>query len=243
MTSEGRVYEIDTRLRPSGNQGPLVTSLAAYEDYHLTRAQIWERQALTKARVVVGSAYMVERIEKINSTITWERPVPEDLRAEIYRLRERMEKEIAREDSNHLNIKTGRGGLVDVEFLTQYIQLKYGGDFPSIREPNTLKALQMIKRENLLSEAVTRELISGYTYLRRLENKLRLVHDQSISEIATDRHNLRKLARLIGCSGTSRPSEEVFYAEYQEQTSTLRRLFNQYLNPALEEPEVGEDLS
>jgi glutamate-ammonia-ligase adenylyltransferase len=220
-----------------------VTSLAAYEDYHLTRAQIWERQALTKARVVVGSAYMVERIEKINSIITWERPVPEDLRAEIYRLRERMEKEIAREDSNHLNIKTGRGGLVDVEFLTQYIQLKHGREFPSIREPNTLKALQMIKRENLLSEAVTRELISGYTYLRRLENKLRLVHDQSISEIATDRHNLRKLARLIGCSGTSRPSEEVFYAEYQEQTSTLRRLFNQYLNPALEEPGVGEDIS
>jgi glutamate-ammonia-ligase adenylyltransferase len=243
MTSEGRVYEIDTRLRPSGNQGPLVTSLAAYEDYHLTRAQIWERQALTKARVVVGSPYMVERIEKINSIITWERPVPEDLRAEIYRLRERMEKEIAREDSNHLNIKTGRGGLVDVEFLTQYIQLKHGREFPSIREPNTLKALQMIKRENLLSEAVTRELISGYTYLRRLENKLRLVHDQSISEIATDRHNLRKLARLIGCSGTSRPSEEVFYAEYQEQTSTLRRLFNQYLNPALEEPGVGEDIS
>jgi len=241
MTSEGRVYEIDTRLRPSGNQGPLVTSLDAYEDYHRTRAQIWERQALTKARVVVGSPCMVERIEEINTSITWERAVPEDLRTEIYRLRERMEKEIAREDRGHLNIKTGRGGLVDVEFLTQYIQLKHGREYPRIRQPNTLKALQMIKQENLLPEDVTRELITGYTYLRRLENKLRLVHDQSISEIATDRHNLRKLARLIGCSGTSRPSEEVFYSEYQEQTSTLRRLFNQYLNPALAEP--GEENS
>jgi glutamate-ammonia-ligase adenylyltransferase len=238
MTSEGRVYEIDTRLRPSGNQGPLVTSLAAYEDYHRTRAQVWERQALTKARVVVGSPHMVERIEEINTSITWEPSVPEDLRTEIYRLRERMEKEIAREDRGHLNIKTGRGGLVDVEFLTQYIQLKHGREYPRIRQPNSLKALQMIKEENLLPEDVTRELITGYTYLRRLENKLRLVHDQSISEIATDRHNLRKLARLIGCSGTSRPSEEVFYAEYKEQTSTLRRLFNQYLNPALPEPEL-----
>lgn len=239
MTAEGRVYEIDTRLRPSGNQGPLVTNLAAYEDYHRTRAQIWERQALTKARVVVGSPHMMERIEQINTSITWERPVPSALRSEIYRLRERMEKEIAREDSGHLNIKTGRGGLVDVEFLTQYIQLKYGGEYPRIRQSNTLKALQMIKREKLLPEEVTHELISGYTYLRRLENKLRLVHDQSISEIATDRHNLRKLARLIGCSGTSRPPEEVFYTECKEQTSTLRRLFNQYLNPALAEP--GEE--
>lgn len=237
MTSEGRVYEIDTRLRPSGNQGPLVTSLAAYEDYHRTRAQIWERQALTKARVVVGSPYMLERIEKINTSVTWGAPVPDELRAEIFRLRERMEKEIAREDYGHLNIKTGRGGLVDVEFLTQYIQLKYGTKFPRIRQPNTLKALQMIRQEKLLSQEVSRELISGYAYLRRLENKLRLVHDQSISEIATDRHNLRKLARLMGCSGTSRPAEENFYAEYQEQTSTLRRLFNQYLNPALVEPE------
>jgi glutamate-ammonia-ligase adenylyltransferase len=240
MTSEGRVYEIDTRLRPSGNQGPLVTSLAAYEDYHRTRAQIWERQALTKARVLVGSPYMMERIEQINTSITWERPVPDELRSEIYRLRERMEKEIAREDRGHLNIKTGRGGLVDVEFLTQYIQLKYGREYARIRKTNTLKALQMIQKEHLLPEDVTRELITGYTYLRRLENKLRLVHDQSISEIATDRHNLRKLARLIGCSGTSRPSEEVFYAEYQEQTSTLRRLFNQYLNPALPEPGAEE---
>ncbi len=236
MTSEGRVYEIDTRLRPSGNQGPLVTSLAAYEDYHRTRAQIWERQALTKARVVVGSPVMLARIETINTSITWEAEVPGELRVEIFRLRERMEKEIAREDGGHLNIKTGRGGLVDVEFLTQYIQLKHGNKYLRIRQPNTLKALQMIRQEKLLPADVSRKLISGYAYLRRLENKLRLVHDQSISEIATDRHNLRKLARLMGCSGTSRPAEELFYTEYQEQTSTLRRLFNQYLNPALVEP-------
>ncbi len=242
MTSEGRVYEIDTRLRPSGHQGPLVTSLAAYEDYHRTRAQIWERQALTKARVVVGSPFMRERIEKINRSITWEAQVPDGLRAEIFRLRERMEREIAREDGGHLNIKTGRGGLVDVEFLTQYIQLKYGTEYVRIRQPNTLKALQMIRQEKLLPAGVIRELISGYTYLRRLENKLRLVHDQSISEIATDRHSLRKLARLMGCSGTSRPIEELFYAEYQKQTTTLRRLFNQYLNPALVEPEPDSEI-
>ncbi|MDD2557914.1 MAG: bifunctional [glutamate--ammonia ligase]-adenylyl-L-tyrosine phosphorylase/[glutamate--ammonia-ligase] adenylyltransferase [Desulfuromonas sp.] len=241
MTSEGRVYEIDTRLRPSGNQGPLVTSLDAYEDYHRTRAQIWERQALTKARIVVGSPFMLERIEKINTSITWEAQVPLELRAEIFHLRERMEREIAREDRGHLNIKTGRGGLVDVEFLTQYIQLKYGATYPRIRQPNTLKALQMIRQEKLLPAVVSRKLISGYAYLRRLENKLRLVHDQSINEIATDRHNLRRLARLMGCSGTSRPSEELFYAEYQEQTSTLRRLFNQYLNPALVEPETDKE--
>ncbi len=123
MTREGYVYQIDTRLRPSGNQGPLVTSFPAYRRYHEGSAQPWERQALIKARVVAGPEALSRRIEEFNRAVVYERPLPEGLRAEIYRLRGRMEAEIAREREGHFNIKTGRGGMVDVEFRVQYLSL------------------------------------------------------------------------------------------------------------------------
>ncbi|MBN2645723.1 MAG: bifunctional [glutamate--ammonia ligase]-adenylyl-L-tyrosine phosphorylase/[glutamate--ammonia-ligase] adenylyltransferase [Desulfuromonadaceae bacterium] len=229
VTREGRLYEIDTRLRPSGNQGPLVTSLDAYASYHQNQAQLWERQALTKARVVVGSSLMTRRIERINEEITWKKPLPENLEAEIYRLRGRMEKEIARESQQQFNIKTGRGGLVDVEFLTQYLQLRYGEQFPSVRQTNTLQAIQALGKEVLIPQTMVNRLTTGYKFLRRLENKLRLVHDQSISDIATDQASLAKLARLLGYPGKSKRPEDEFYDEYRQVTEGLRALFDQYL--------------
>ena len=123
MTPEGHVYDIDTRLRPSGNQGPLVSSLPAYRQYHESSAAPWERQALIKTRVVAGSAELAASYESFTAEIVYERPLPENLAEEIYRLRQRMEKEIGKEDARHRNIKTGRGGMVDVEFVAQYLQL------------------------------------------------------------------------------------------------------------------------
>ncbi len=130
VTREGYVYQIDTRLRPSGNQGPLVTSLDAFERYHRQSAQLWERQALTKARVVAGPQALARQITELIRQIVYESPLPPGLREEIHRLRARMETEIARESAEHFNIKTGRGGMVDVEFLVQYLQLRHGAEYP-----------------------------------------------------------------------------------------------------------------
>lgn len=235
VTREGRVYEIDTRLRPSGNQGPLVTSLPAYEDYHQHQAQLWERQALTKARVVVASAAMRRRIDAVNARMTWEKPLPVRLAQEICRLRDRMEKEIAREDSGRFNIKTGRGGLVDVEFITQYLQLLHGQAHPSVRSPNTLEALEALRQVGVLEGCAADSLMQGYRFLRRLENKLRLLHDQSISEISPEPLQLRKLARLLGYEGTLGPPEEQFLEAYRTTTEGLRSLFERYLCPAATE--------
>ncbi len=230
-TREGRVYEIDTRLRPSGNQGPLVTSVSAYEEYHQSSAQLWERQALTKARVVVGSPAITNQINQINQRVTWEKPLPMELQGEIYRLRGRMEKEIAREDADKLNIKTGRGGMVDVEFLVQYLQLRYGATVEKIRLSNTLAALQAIKDNGLLPPAEANALSAGYKFLRRLENKLRLVHDQSFNNVATDKRTLRKLARRLGYVGKTSLPEEQLAADYKRITENIRQLFDHYLAP------------
>jgi glutamate-ammonia-ligase adenylyltransferase len=231
MTREGFVYQIDTRLRPSGNQGPLVTSLPAYQRYHASSAHLWERQALTKARVVTGPEAFIRRIDTLNRWIVYERPLPEGLKEEIYRLRGRMESEIAREGANHLNIKTGRGGMVDVEFLAQYLQLYYGGERPALRQVNTLKTLQALRSEMLLSEADFTALEGGYKFLRRLENKLRLVHDQSISELSADRAYLLRLARRLGYPERPRRPDEVFLEDYRKVTENIRNVFDRILGP------------
>jgi len=209
--------------------------LPAYEDYHQHQAQLWERQALTKARVVVASAAMRRRIDAVNARMTWEKPLPVELAQEICRLRDRMEKEIAREDSGRFNIKTGRGGLVDVEFITQYLQLLHGQAHPSVRSPNTLEALEALRQAGVLAGCAADSLMQGYRFLRRLENKLRLLHDQSISEISPEPLQLRKLARLLGYEGTLGPPEEQFLEAYRTTTEGLRSLFERYLCPAATE--------
>jgi len=231
MTREGYVYQIDTRLRPSGNQGPLVTSLPAYERYHQSSAQAWERQALTKARVVAGPVDFARRISETTARIVYERPLPPDLKSEIYRLRSRMEAEIAKEGEELLNIKTGRGGMVDVEFLAQYMQIVHGQTHPELRQCNTLKTLEALQTAGLLSAEATETLSSGYKFLRRMENKLRLVHDQSINEIATDRASLLKLARRLGYPERPRRADEVLREDYNRATEKVRKLFDQILGP------------
>jgi glutamate-ammonia-ligase adenylyltransferase len=231
ITREGYVYQIDTRLRPSGNQGPLVTSLPAFERYHRSSAQLWERQALTKARVVVGSPAFAGRIEELIGQLVFERPLAGDLKEEIYRLRGRMETEIAREGADHLNIKTGRGGMVDVEFLAQYLQLRHGQECPSLRQTNTLGILQALLDEGLLTETDHESLAGGYKFLRRLENKLRLIHDQSINELSGERAYLIKLARRLGYADRPLSPDKVLLEDYRQVTGKIREIFERFLGP------------
>lgn len=229
FTSEGSIYQIDTRLRPSGQQGPLVSSLPAFRAYHQQSAQLWERQSLIKARIVVGPTAFTQSIDKLQQEIVFEQPLPENSRQEIYHLRQRMESELARETRTHYNIKTGRGGLVDVEFLVQYLQLLHGGNDCSLRSPNTLEALQALQQTKHLDDQETRLLTEGYLFLRRLENKLRLVHDQSIHQLASDKDYLAKLARRLDYSG-DRP-DELLLTDYRQATENIRGLFERHLAP------------
>jgi glutamate-ammonia-ligase adenylyltransferase len=140
-----------------------------------------------------------------------------------------MEKELGREDAQHRNIKTGRGGMVDVEFIAQYLQLLHGRDRPSLRCRNTLDALYELRGETLLSEKDHENLTSGYKFLRRLENKLRLVHDQSVNELTSDPASLAKLARHLGYEDTMGQPERLFLDEYAGTTQTIRETFNRIL--------------
>ena len=228
-TREGYVYKIDTRLRPSGNAGPLVTSLESFRNYHRDEAQIWERQALTKARVVIGEGPLKDAVDEIISDTVYGRGADEAVRNEIHRLRMRMEQELAKETEGSYNIKTGRGGMVDVEFIVQYLQLKYGSEFPDIRSVNTIKALQALHAAGIIPDADCRPLHEGYTFLRQLENRLRLIHDYSMNDLGGSKEYLNKLARRLGYDEKLRNPGDALMKDYERITEEVRRVYDRIL--------------
>ena len=228
-TREGAVYQIDTRLRPSGNQGPLVSSFDAFVRYHQESAQPWERQAMTKARVVCGPAPFSRQLQDAISRLTFERPLPDNLKDEISRLRERMEVEIAQESDALINIKTGRGGMVDVEFITQYLQLLHAGSNKELRQQNTIVLLKCLADRQLMDKNDAQQLVTGYRFLRRLENRLRLLYDQSMNELSTQPGVLRKVALSLGYGNDRIKPEVEFLDTYQMVTEGIRMLLEKYL--------------
>jgi glutamate-ammonia-ligase adenylyltransferase len=229
QTREGYVYKIDTRLRPAGSAGPLVTSLDSFESYHREEAQIWERQALTKARLVYGAEHLEKSIEEIIRQTVYGKGAESTVRMEIHRLRRRMETEIAREGAGSFNIKTGRGGMVDVEFIVQFLQLAYGRDCPDIRNTNTIEALQAIKRCGIIDEEESDTLVNCYNCLRYLENRLRITHDYSMNDLGGSREYLNKLACRLGCDPNLQNAGEVMMKGYEEITEAVRRVYDKIL--------------
>lgn len=229
QTREGYVYKIDTRLRPSGNAGPLVTSLQSFLDYHRAEAQIWERQALTKARVVLGPDDLARQLDSVIRHTVYNTSIDEAGRREIHRLRMRMEHELAKESDGNYNIKTGRGGMVDVEFATQYLQLREGHRCPEMRSTNSIVALKEIRALGLLPEGDADTLLSGYKFLRKLENRLRIIHDHSVNDLSGTRSYMNKLARRLGYDTRLKNPGVELISEYAETTGRVRDCYDKIL--------------
>ncbi|HXG50170.1 MAG TPA: bifunctional [glutamate--ammonia ligase]-adenylyl-L-tyrosine phosphorylase/[glutamate--ammonia-ligase] adenylyltransferase [candidate division Zixibacteria bacterium] len=200
-TEEGIAYRIDMQLRPSGKAGPLVCSLDAFREYHRTSSLLWERQALIKARFVAGDAALGAAIEEVRESFAFGRGLGPDGAGEIHHLRMRMERELARENEARFNLKKGRGGLVDIEFVTQMLQLAHGYRCPEVRERETLKALKALYHRGILKKPDYALLFDGYLFLRRLDHRLRLERDQSIDSFEREPERLQSIARALGYAG------------------------------------------
>jgi glutamate-ammonia-ligase adenylyltransferase len=185
---EGRLYEVDTRLRPSGRQGTLVTSLDALRAYHQTSAAVWERLALVRARVLTGDAALTERVRAALTDITYGAPpsAPVDrgeLSSTLQDLRRRIDGQLVTASAETYNIKLGRGGLVDVEMLTQALQLVHGANAPALRVGTTWSALRELHRHGALGRDDFGTLRDTYAFLRELELQLRVVDNRGVEEL------------------------------------------------------------
>ena len=132
QTGSGELYEVDTRLRPDGRSGLLVTSTDAFERYQDENAWTWEHQALLRARAVAGSEDVAAEFERIRSETLIERVNRDKLREDVISMRERMRKKLDNSDGSHFNLKHGRGGIADIEFLVQYLVLREAGEFDRV---------------------------------------------------------------------------------------------------------------
>ena len=222
FSPQGRLYDMDSRLRPSGRSGPPATSLAEFARYFAGAgpAAVWERQALLKARVVVGSPEAAAATARIIEAATvgydWTALEVESIR----RMRYRME-----EGAKSSNLKRGPGGVVDIEFIVQMLQLVHGGRMPAVRTTETLAGLVALHAAGLASGERREFLERAYRLLRSIEGRLRLLDAADRHDFPADPDGQRKLAHLLGYA---RPDELV--GEVQSVTARTRAEFERIFN-------------
>lgn len=141
MTAAGRLYDVDVRLRPDGAKGLLVSSLASFTEYQRERAWTWEHQALVRARGVAGDATLLQAFEDVRTTTLARSRDDDVLRGEVIRMRARMRSELDRSDAARFDLKQGAGGLVDLEFLLQYLVLRDATAQPALLLPRDTPGL------------------------------------------------------------------------------------------------------
>ncbi|MGE5184625.1 MAG: hypothetical protein ACM31C_21285, partial [Acidobacteriota bacterium] len=194
-TPRGRLYEVDTRLRPSGTQGLLVSSLAGWRRYHAESAQLWEHQALIKLRAVAGDRALGAEVERLAAETVYGQPHdPREVARSITHMRDRIERELG----GPRDLKTGPGGIIDIEFAAQYLQLVHGHAHPALRTTATSTALHAAGELGLAPPGIARLLDQGYRFLRGIEHRMRVVHDQPIHRVPEARDELDRLARRCG---------------------------------------------
>ena len=224
----GQLYQVDMRLRPTGKSGNLVLPLAEFRRYFMSSegashpeggAQLWERQALTRARVVLGQPAFAAQVRDAIAEATFERPwLPQHI-DEIASMRDRLEASRPARD-----LKRGPGGLADIEFLLQMFLLAHGGPLPALRTTNTRKALAALRDAGLITGGQHAELIAGYDFILRVQNRLRIVHNRTLDAVPENADEVEKLARRLGFDGGAK-----LLAELEDHRRRIRGLYRELM--------------
>jgi glutamate-ammonia-ligase adenylyltransferase len=217
LSAFGRLYEIDARLRPTGKSGALATScdeLARY--FSQGSGQLWERQALCKARVVYGSPRATKAAMAVVHKAAFDHPWQDVQAAEVRRMRQRLE-----ESAIGSHLKRGPGGVVDIEFLVQMLQLKHGRENPKVRVPNTLAALAALEQARALSSDDCATLTASYRFLRTFEGRLRLTNSTARDTLPDAPTELARLAHLMRTHDRA-----LLLADFERHTRQTRACFD-----------------
>ena len=205
-TEHGFVFRVDLALRPNGNSGPAAVSLSALEEYFQVQGREWERFAWLKSRVVApavatqnGSAKSIRAIVLpflFRKYLDYN--VIDSLRSLHQKIRQESAKRSAGRPERANDVKLSRGGIREIEFIVQLLQVVRGGQFPELRQRPTLKALQSVARAGLMSSATARALSNAYEFLRRVEHRIQYLDDQQTHVLPTDDGDLNWIAATMG---------------------------------------------
>lgn len=222
-TEEGFLYRVDMRLRPWGSSGALVSTCDSYVDYLKRHGQLWEKQALLKARAIAGNHdvgnALLERLKPVIFDVT-----PDEARENVLDMKRRIEDRLQREGGQWGQVKAGAGSIRDVEFVTQYLQLANGRDMPAVRSANTLDGLVRLADFGMLHGDEFRFLSSGYVFLRSIEHALQLMHNKQVHALPDNPRELDYLARRLDF-----PGRHEFVRHYEQHCAAIRKIFDKYI--------------
>lgn len=223
QTAEGALYEVDMRLRPSGSQGPVSTKMSGFLDYHEKSAWVWEHLALTRARVVSGPPAMRETIDKTIRTVLTRRRDRSAVAGEVHEMRRKIAAE--KGTSDIWDLKQVRGGIVDIEFIAQYLQIVHAADRPEVLDPNTEDALAKLAAAGVIGKADADLLIPAARLYQSVTQILRLCLEDRFDVADAPRALRELLAR-----SADMPDFSMLEATLQETLSRVHDAFNRLVS-------------
>lgn len=221
----GALFRIDLRLRPEGTAGPLARSLESMENYYAGFGETWERLALIKARGIAGGRELAYEFLRQHQPFIFPKSPTPDVLEEIAAIKRRIERDIVGHENIDRDVKLGAGGIREIEFVVQALQLLHGARHAFLQETSTLKALPVLAELELLPRSEARALESGYRFLRRVEHRLQIEAEQQTHTVPENPEALRRLARSLGFA-----SPEKFNAALQEQMREVRTIFRRVIS-------------
>ena len=222
-TAAGKLYEVDLRLRPSGNSGPVATSYESFVDYHQNKAWTWEHMALTRARVVCGPDPLKSRIEGLIQEVLLTKRDESKIRDDVLDMRARISETKA--SDSLWDLKHAQGGLVDLEFLVQYLQLVHASDVPECLSRSTLKAYQNCRDAGLIEGEEAEQLISAVRLYNDLSQVLRLCYEGNFVPEEAPQGLQALLAEIAG-----EPSLVAVEGQLKEMQSFVGEAFHRHLS-------------
>ncbi|AOS95924.1 Glutamate-ammonia-ligase adenylyltransferase [Microbulbifer aggregans] len=237
MTADGFVFRVDMRLRPYGDSGPLVSHFAAMEDYYQTQGREWERYAMVKARPVAGDTELGAELMEMLRPFTYRRYIDFSAIDALREMKGLIQRQVRARGLDD-NIKLGRGGIREVEFIAQAFQLIRGGREPALRERNLLKLLPLLEEDGHLESGVAEVLAEAYVLLRRVEHALQAERDQQTQTLPAEALRREALAFALG-----RDNWEVLLGDLAEARQLIQREFDIVIAPPEEiaEPSAAEE--
>src|SRR6266480_3476635 len=228
---EGSLFRIDLRLRPEGSAGPLARSLESMENYYAGFGETWERLALIKARGIGGSRELAYEFLRQHQPFIYPSSPTPDLLDEIANIKRRIERDVVGHDELERDVKLGRGGIREIEFVVQALQLIHGAHHAFLQEASTLKALRGLRQLDLLPRDEVLTLDKAYRFLRRVEHRLQIEAEQQTHTVPREPEALRRLALSLRFS-----SGERFTVALQEKMRTVRSIFERVISGTHAEP-------
>ena len=214
------LYRIDLRLRPEGDSGPLARSLGSYETYYVQWGQAWERMMLIKARTVAGDEGLGAEFLEMVQPFRYPRSVDEGFLREIGAMKDRIEQEVVKAGEIHRNVKLGRGGIREIEFVAQSLQVIHAGRIPFLQTAQTLTALRKMVQYDLLKSEEVKGLEQAYAFLRDLEHRLQMENYLQTHTIPASPKARERLAVLMGF-----PTRKQFDTSLAEHTEHVRAVY------------------